>query len=74
FKGGWGGSTMLNEANFLPFLPKKTTIYQQYNTVEINVVATLQVIDPPQPPLKRGEKSVALKKRRRVLGGENYAK
>ena len=65
---------MLNEADLLPSLLQKTTIYQQYKAVEINVVAMLQVIDPPQPPLKRGEKSVALKKRRRVLGGENYAK
>ena len=65
---------MLNETNFLPSLLQKTTIYQQYKTVESNVVATLQVIDPPQPPLKRGEKSEVLKKERRFLEGENYAK
>ncbi len=64
---------MLNEADFLPSLLHKTTIYQEYKLVEINLVATLQVIDPPQPPLKRGEKSEALKKGRRVLGGENDA-
>ncbi len=65
---------MLNETNFLPSLLQKTTIYQQYKTVEINVLAMLEVIDPPQPPLKRGEKIEALKKGRRVLGGDNYAK
>jgi len=52
---------MLNEADFSPSLLKKATIYKQYKAVEINVVATLQGIDPPQPPLKRGEKSEDLK-------------
>ena len=65
---------MLNEADFLLSPLHKTTIHQQYKTLEINVATTLQVIDPPQPPLKRGEKSEVLKKGRRVLGGENYAK
>ena len=52
---------MLNEADFLPSLLPKTTIHKQYKTVKINVVATLQVIDPPQPPLKRGENREDLK-------------
>ena len=60
---------MLNEADFLPSLLQKTTIYQQYKAVEINVVATLQVIDPPQPPLKRGEKSRALKRKEKSFRG-----
>ena len=64
---------MLNEANFLPFLLHKTTIYQEYKAVEVNVVATLWVIDPPQPPLKRGEKSEDLKRGRGFLGRDNHA-
>jgi hypothetical protein len=52
---------MLNEADFLPSLLHKTTTYQQYQLVEINVVATLWVIDPPPAPLKKGGEEGSIK-------------